>query len=179
MFEKIARFSVRFRWFIIVAWIAAIPVLTHYLPNINDVVQSDNTQFLPKDSPTTRAAMLEAVFQGKKSVSNSIIVAVTDSGPLSPADNAAIERVEMAVSQVRDVTQVQDQGVSADGQARQILVGLTGAAYGNEASRLAANIRDQFSGGLPSGLHIYLTGQLGESFEAWRSKRNGRNNTEI
>jgi RND superfamily putative drug exporter len=178
MFEKIARFSVKFRWLIIIFWIVAIPVLTHYLPNINDVVQNDNTQFLPKDSPTTRAAMLEAVFQGKKTASSSIVVAVRDSGPLEPADNAALARIETAVARVPDVTLVQDQGISADGQARQILVGLTGAAYGNEASRLAANIRNQFKQ-VPSGMHVYMTGQLGESVDAGRANRSGRNNTEI
>lgn len=179
MFEEIARFAVKFRWLIIVAWIVAIPVLTHYLPNINDVVKNDNTQFLPKDSPTTQAAMLEAVFQGKKTVSSSVIVAVRDSGPLTTADNAAIAQAEAAVARVPDITLVQDQGVSADGQARQILVGLTGAAYGNESSRLAANIRNQLNRGLPSGLHIYLTGQLAESVDAGRANRSGRNNTEI
>ena len=92
MFEKIARFSVRFRWFIIVAWIVAVPVLTHNLLNINDVSKNDNTQFLPKNSPTTEAANLETVFQGKKTADSSVIVAVRDSGPLTAADNAAIGR---------------------------------------------------------------------------------------
>jgi RND superfamily putative drug exporter len=179
MFEKIARFSVKFRWLIIVAWIVAIPVLTQNLPSINDVTKNDNTQFLPASSPTTQAALLEAVFQGKKTVGSSLVVAVRDSGPLSPGDNAAIGHIEAAVSHVPDVTLVQDQGVSADGRARQILVGLTGSAYGNQASWLAGNIRAQLRQGVPAGLHLYLTGQLGESVDAGKSNSSGRNSTEI
>ncbi len=178
MFEKIARFSVRFRWFIIVAWIIAVPVLTHNLLNINNVSKNDNTQFLPKSSPTTQAAELETVFQGKKTVDSATIVAVRNSGPLTAADNAAIERIEAGVKNVQDISLVQDQGVSADGQARQVLVGVTGAAFGDQATNIVSDIRAQMNKDVPAGLHVYLTGQLAESVDSSNSDRTGRNSTE-
>lgn len=178
MFEKIARFSVRFRWFIIVAWIVAVPVLTHNFLNINDVSKNNNTQFLPKNSPTTQAANLETVFQGHKTADSSVMVAVRNSGPLTAADNAAIDRIETSIKQVQDVSLVQDQGVSADGQARQVLVGVTGAAFGDQATTIVSDIRAQMGRGVPSGLHLYLTGQLAESVDSSNSNRTGRNSTE-
>src|SRR5665213_598030 len=178
MFEKIARFSVRFRWFIIVAWIVAVPVLTHNLLNINDVSKNDNTQFPPKNSPTTEAANLETVFQGKKTADSSVIVAVRDSGPLTAADNAAIERIEAGVKKVPDISLVHNQGVSADGQAQQILVGVTGAAFGDQSTTIVSDIRAQMGRDLPAGLHVYLTGQLAESVDSSNSNRTGRNSTE-
>jgi len=179
MFEKIARFSVRFRWLIIVFWIAAVPVLTHSLLNINNVSSNDNSSFLPKNSPTTVATNLESSFQGKKTlIDSSIIVAVRNSGPLTAADNAAINRIEAAVKHVPDVSLVQDQGASADGQARQILVGISGAGFGNQANTIAQDIRDQFNRGVPAGLQLHLTGQFAESIDSSKANNKGRDNTE-
>ena len=60
MFHALARFSVRFRWVIVVIWVLAIPVVLRTLPALSSVVQSDNTQFLPADSPSQQAAQLAA-----------------------------------------------------------------------------------------------------------------------
>ena len=123
MFEKIARFSVRFRWFIIIFWIAAVPIVTANFPSITDVSKNDNSEFLPKKSPTTQATKLEETFQSKQTASTAAIVAVSDNGPLTAADNAAIDRVAQAVKGVSAVTAVKNQGVSADGQAQELSVG--------------------------------------------------------
>src|SRR5439155_22501314 len=86
------------------------------------VLKSDNTQFLPADSPRAQAAQLAAPFEGANPSSTAIIVAVRTSGSLTPADNDAIARVEQAVARVPGVTLVRDQGSSRDGQAYTILV---------------------------------------------------------
>ncbi len=178
MFEAIARFSVRFRWFIIAAWLIAVPVLTHNFLNINDVSKNNNVKFLPSSSPTTKAAELETVFQGKNTADSSTIVAARDNGPLTAADNTAIQRIETAVRKLPDITEVQNQGLSADGQARQIKLGITQAAFSNQATTIASNIRDQLGRDLPAGLHVYLTGQLAESVDSNNANRTGRNSTE-
>jgi len=178
MFEAIARFSVRFRWFIIVAWIIAVPVLTHSLLNITNVAKNDNTQFLPKNSSTTQASNLESSFQGKKTADGAVIIAVRNSGPLTAADNAAIDRIEGAVRHVPDVSLVQDQGVSSDGQARQVFVGISGAGFGDQAIVIAKDIRSQLERDVPAGLQLHLTGQLAESVDSNNANRSGRNNTE-
>ncbi|HEY5152746.1 MAG TPA: MMPL family transporter [Candidatus Saccharimonadales bacterium] len=179
MFEKIARFSVRFRWFIIVFWIVAVPVLTANLPNINNVSKNDNSQFLPKNSPSTQAVNLESGFQPKGTASTATIVAVRDSGPLTASDDQAISRVIPEVRSLHGVNSVFDQGTSADGQARQLMVGISGAGFGQQASEIVKNIRAQLHDNIPAGLQLHLTGQFAESVDSDSASNHGRNNTEL
>lgn len=178
MFEAIARFSVRFRWFIIIFWIAMVPIVTANFPSINSVTKDNNSQFLPKNSPTSKASDLETQFQSKSTAGTSVIVAVRDGGPLTAADNAAIDQAAKNVKGVKDVTEVKNQGVSADGQAREVSVGVNGAGFGNQATQIVSDIRGQLNKDVPSGLHIYLTGDLAQGVDAENANQKGRNNTE-
>lgn len=179
MFEKIARFSVRYRWFILVFWIALIPIVTANFPSITDVSKTDNTEFLPKDSPTTRAGKLETAFQSEKTASTAAIVAVRADGPLSGADNAAINRNAAAIRHVDHVTSVQNQGISADGRARELLVGVGGAAFGDQATDIVHDIRTQAQKNLPPGLSLHLTGDLAAGVDSESANQKGRNSTEF
>ncbi len=178
MFEKIARFSVRFRWLVIIVWIAAIPIVTANFPSITDVSKNDNSSFLPKDSPTTQAGKLETAFQSDKTASTAAIVAVSSRGPLTADDNVAIDRIAAAVSHVTYVTSVQNQGVSADGQARQLLVGVGGAAFGDQATSIVQEIRAQLNKDVPPGLSLHLTGDMASGVDAESANQKGRNSTE-
>src|SRR5947209_6704516 len=122
MFQAIGRFAVRFRWLVLVAWIVAIPLLTANLPNINDVSKNNNSDFLPKNSPSVEAVNLESNFQKKDTAGTSVIVASRESGTLTKADNLAIDRVIAKVKRVHGISELHDKGISADGHARQLLV---------------------------------------------------------
>ena len=178
MFEKIARFSVKFRWLIIIAWIAAVPVLTSSLPKISDVTKNDNSQFLPKNSPTQKAADLAAQFQAKDTAGGALLVASRADGPLTAADSTAIDRVIAQVKTLKSITNVQDRGLSKDGQAHQFFVGINGDAFGPGAATVIDNIRSKLVG-LPSGAQLNLTGQLPQSVDGEKSNNSGRNKTEI
>lgn len=179
MFEAIARFSVKFRWLIIVAWLVAVPVLTTHLLNINDVSKNDNSQFLPKDSASTQAINLEANFQSKNTSATSTIVAVRQSGRLSASDNQSIDQIVTAVKKVHGVSAIRNQGESADGHARQLLVDLNGAAFGTEATTIIQNIRTQLNHNTPTGLALHLTGNFAQSVDANNANTHGRNSTEL
>jgi len=179
MFEKIGRFSVRFRWFIIVFWIVAVPVVTANFPSITSVTKNDNSDFLPKNSPTTQAAHLETAFQQKKTATNAVIVINRSAGPLTPADQTVVQTIIAKVKHVPDVTEVRNAGVSADGQAEQILVGINGNAFGQGATDIVKNIRaDTRPAGLPAGLQVNLTGDLAAGVDQENSNSKGRNSTE-
>lgn len=179
MFEKIARFSVRFRWLIIIFWIAMVPIVTANFPSITDVSKNNNSEFLPKNSPTTQAAKLESAFQSKKTPDTSVIIAVRDNGKLTAADNAAISRIADKVKGIESVTSVQNQGVSADGQASELLVGVTSAAFGDQATQIVNDIRAQLNSDVPSGLSLHLTGDMAQSVDAETANQHGRNSTEF
>lgn len=180
IFGKIARFSVRFRWFIIVFWIALIPIVTANFPSITDVTKTNQSDFLPKDSPTTTAANLETAFQSKKTATNAVIVASRDGQPLTSADKAAIDQVVANVRGVKDVTQIRDVGYSADEQAQQVFVGISGAAFGDKATTIVDNIRAQMNKvSLPEGLNVHLTGDLAAGVDQENANSKGRNSTEF
>jgi RND superfamily putative drug exporter len=179
MFEAIARFSVRFRWLIIIFWIATVPVLTANLPSITNVAKNNNSDFLPKNNPSTAAAKLETAFQRKDTATSAVIVAASDAGPLTASDNAAISRIEAAAKHVENVTEVRDQGVSADGQARQVFVGISNAGFGQQGIDIVKNIRGAIQkSGVPAGLSTHLTGNLPAGVDSENANSKGRNSTE-
>lgn len=179
LFESIGKFAVRFRWLILILWIAAIPVVTSSFPNINDVSKNNNSDFLPKNSPTDTAVKLENKFQSKDTAANAIIIAARKSGPLTDADKTAIQDVETNIKQLKNITEVKDQGISADGQARQIQVGVNGEAFGEKATDIVKDIRAQMKRtAKPAGLEMHLTGDLAAGVDASNNQQQGRSSTE-
>ena len=176
----IARFSVRFRWLVIIFWIVAIPVVSANFPSITDVTKNNQSDFLPKNSPSVTASKLESAFQSKNTATNAVIVVSRDGQALTKADKAAVSQIVNNVKGVKDVTQIRDAGVSADGQAQQILVGVSGAAFGQKATDIVKNIRDQMAKvNLPSGLSVHLTGDLAAGVDQENANSKGRNSTEL
>jgi hypothetical protein len=51
MFAAIARFDVRFRWVIVVVWVAGAIAGIRLLPSLSSVTQPSNTQFLSSSAP--------------------------------------------------------------------------------------------------------------------------------
>src|SRR6266851_5625381 len=105
------RFAVRFRWIIVAAWVAA-AVLAN-------LAKQDNAGLLPAGSPSVQAARMGAPFQGISQTPVSVIVA-RDSGALTAADLAAVDRLAGGLAGVGHVQRVRDLGVSRDGQAVQL-----------------------------------------------------------
>src|SRR5438876_8049894 len=121
MFMTIARFDVRFRWLIVVVWIAATTAAVFTLPSLSSVTQSNNAQFLSSSSPSVQAGEIAKPFRGLDPTGTAIIVASRAVGPLTSADKAAIGRVEQAAQGVSGVYLVRDEGTSKDGKAAQAL----------------------------------------------------------
>ncbi len=62
MFAALGRFTVRFRWLIVAAWVIAVVGLVTGLPNLSSVEKSSNSDFLPASSASVRAATLAGAF---------------------------------------------------------------------------------------------------------------------
>lgn len=178
MFSKIARFSVKFRWLIIIFWIAMVPVLSSTLPKLADVSKNDNSVFLPKNSQTQKAADLEASFQSKDTSTRSVLVSSRSDGVLTPADNAAVEQMLGKLKSVKGVSEIQDVGVSKDGKAHEYFIGLGQEAAGPNALKLVDDIRAKMKVNVP-GLQVHLAGELAQAVDSQNANSKGRNNTEI
>jgi RND superfamily putative drug exporter len=144
-FAGAGRLSVRFRWAIVLVWVAGTAAAMVLLPSLSNVTQSDNTSFLPASARSEEAAQLASPLQGASLTAVTVVAARAD-GPLTRADQAAIARLSDALSRVAKVTSVRDAGQSADGRAEQltVLAGLaqTGGLATSQQASLVAGLRD-------------------------------------
>lgn len=179
MFKSLAKFSVKFRWPIIIFWIAMVPLVSANFPKLNDVEKNNTSDFLPKNSQTVVGASLEDSFKQKDTATNSVIVAARSGGKLTPADYAALQRMTENVKKVKDITETRPFGTSADGQAQSYFVGITGAAFGQGAFDIIQNVRDAIhKTNFPAGLQVHMTGDLAAEVDQENANNSGRNKTE-
>ncbi len=161
-YAALGRFVVRFRYLIVVAWVAITIGCVIALPSLSSVIPNTNfSAFLPANSPGIQASNLETAFRNIRYAS-ATIVAVRDNGVLTPADQAAIAQLENVVRAMPLVKTVRDLSVSPDGAARQIAIQAAVSNSGNgPGATLVNNIRDAFGQvNAPTGLTFHLTGQL-------------------
>jgi RND superfamily putative drug exporter len=166
-FDSLGRFAVRFRFLIVVAWIILPILAVKTLPSLADVAKDTTSGFLPSSAPSMQAAALAAPFQNSALASANLVIA--RDGGLTPADNAAMDRLEAQVKTVPHVQIVLDLGISADATARQALVEADVVAFsgGPEAQGVVDDIRALFRQvGAPAGLQVHLTGQLAIQVDA-------------
>ena len=177
-FTSLGRFSVRFRYLIVVLWIVGTVLAVKALPSLSDVAKDTTSGFLPANAPSMQAANLAAPFQNASLASATLVVA--RDGGLTAADNAAVDTLEAQIRQVPRVKLVLDLGVSSDGQARQALLQATVVAFsgGPEATGVVDAIRATFTtAGAPAGLQIHLTGQLATQIDTIKATGSSQDQT--
>jgi RND superfamily putative drug exporter len=167
-FAVIGRLSVRFRWAIVLAWVAGAAAAMTLLPSLSSVTQSDSTSFLPASAPSERAAELASPLQGA-SLTAVTVVAARTGGPLSAADGTFVARLAGSLSRVDRVVAVRDAGQSADGQAEQLTVlaalAQSGGLAASQQATLVAGMRSVIHGaigaaGPPGGLAVHTAGTV-------------------
>ena len=62
-FTGLGRFSVRFRFLIVLAWVVVTVLAVRLLPSLSDVAKDTTSGFLPSNSPSMQAAAMAAPFQ--------------------------------------------------------------------------------------------------------------------
>jgi putative drug exporter of the RND superfamily len=165
IYETLARFVVRFRWAVVVFWLAA-AVLTTGLPSIGSEVNDNNSAFLRSSEPSIHAANVAAPILGggaSGNVTQIPLVAVSTSGRLSAADVVSITHLVTLLRGVQKVDSVQVAGVSPDAQAVQLRLRahIAVSATPDKDKALVEALQAQFPKVRPpSGLHFYVTGQI-------------------
>ena len=178
-FTSLGRFSVRFRFLVVLAWIVVTVLAVRTLPSLGDVAKDTTSGFLPATSPSMQAATMAAPFQDASLAPATLVVA--RDGGLTAADNAAIDRIETGIRSIERVRAVVDLGVSRDGQARQALVEVEVIAFsaGPEAKKAVDAIRSTFgSAGAPPGLQMHLTGQLATQIDTVAASGSSQDQTQ-
>ena len=91
-FAATGRLAVRFRWAIVLAWVAGAAAAMALLPSLSSVTQSDNTSFLPASAPSEQAAQLASPLQ-EASLTAVTVVAARSGGTVTGADEAFLVRL--------------------------------------------------------------------------------------
>jgi RND superfamily putative drug exporter len=166
-FAAAGRLSVRFRWVIVLTWVAGAVAAMALLPSLSSVTQSDNTSFLPASAPSEQAAQLASPLQGAR-LTTVTVVAAAAHGTLTGADQAFVARLAGSLSQVAKVygvVSVRDAGQSADRQAEQLTVlaalAQSGGLAAAQQASLVAGLRDVIrSAGARPGFSVHTAGAV-------------------
>jgi putative drug exporter of the RND superfamily len=162
VFGGIGSFAVRFRWFILVAWVIAAVAVPRALPSLSSVTQGNNANFLPASAPSEHALKLAAPLGGS-TLTPVPVVAASTQGALTPADQAWWQKLQHDLAKVPTVVKVRDLGRSPDGQAAQLQV-LSNVSQGGTGSGLTTLVKDLRGAiardGPPSGLSVHLAGAV-------------------
>jgi len=176
VFGAIGGFSVRFRWFVTLAWIAFAVAAVALLPALSSVTQSNNTKFLPASAPVEQAVRLAAPF-GTANLLALPVVAARTGAPLTPADAAALTALQQGLASAPSVQRTVDIGRSADGQAEQLLVlAIQGGGNPNHNLDLVNALRAKIArAGLPAGVKVHLAGDVAVAVDQQKATGNTGN----
>jgi putative drug exporter of the RND superfamily len=165
-YSSLGRFSVRFRWFIVVFWLAATILAGHFFPSLLSVTKQSNTDFLPKSSPSNVASRLGSPLQNANLTAVPVVVS-RPGGKLTSADIPYINRLVTALAKVPHVTRARDLGSSPDGVATQIQT-LANINVGQEGpiKGLVDGLRAAITGvRAPPGVQTHLAGQAADQVD--------------
>lgn len=175
-FGAIGRFSVRFRWLVVVAWVVVTVLAVHSFPSLSSQVNNNNSAFLPASAPSNQAADLAQPIIGSINQSEIPVVASTSGAHLTAEDEAALKRAVKELGAVPTVKSVDFIGASPNGRAAQLLVISKVNNFDQTGvNKLVTNLQGALDrAGFPSDLHVNMAGQVAtEVANQKQSKKQG------
>jgi putative drug exporter of the RND superfamily len=186
IFRGIGTFAVKFRWVILIVWIAAAVVIPKTLPSLASVTQGNNSAFLPNSAPSEKATELAAPLGASLSVTPVPVIAAVGSGSLTAADQAYLTTLQGDLKKVATVTTVRDLGQSSvpgpggvAGQAAQLEV-LSTVSTGdqNAMTDLVNDLRSTIAASHPpAGMQVHTAGQIAINVD--QQKQSGKTGNEV
>jgi putative drug exporter of the RND superfamily len=176
IFGAIGRVTVRFRWLVVLLWIAAAFAALTQLPSLSSVTQSNNSKFLPASAPSEHAAELAAPF-GTANLLPVPVLAARAGAPLTPADIKAIAALQGRLRSVSGVHNVLDAGTAPGGHAKQLVVlAVQGGGNPNATTDLVDALRAKIAqAALPAGLQTHLAGDIAVQVDQQKASGNTGN----
>ena len=186
IFRGIGKFAVKFRWVVLIVWIAAAVAIPKALPSLASVTQGNNSAFLPASAPSEHATNLAAPLGISLTVTPVPVVAAVSTGSFTAADQAYLGTLVTDLGKVGTVTKVRQLGVSAvpgpngvAGQAAQIQV-LSTVSQSDQGAMtdLVKNLRSTITAaGPPAGMQVHLAGQLAINVD--QQKQSGNTGSQV
>lgn len=162
-----SRLSSRRPWLVVVAWMAITVAMNLAVPQLEQIAGRDATPLVPADAPSQQATdAMDAAFNDGDSESF-VVVAMERTAGLTRADQRYVETLaDRLRGDEEDVAFVQDLRdpdlrralTSKDGQARYLLVGITGVTGAPASLRQVEAVREVVAEDRPEGLVTAVTG---------------------
>jgi putative drug exporter of the RND superfamily len=179
VFRGIGSFAVKFRWFVLVAWIIAAVAVPRFLPSLSSVTQGNNANFLPASAPSEHALTLAGPLGGS-TLTPVPVVAASTQGTLTQAEQAWLQKLQQDLGQVPTVVKVRDLGHSPDGQAAQlqVLSNVSQSGSGTGLTTLVKDLRNTIArDGPPAGLDVHLAGAI--AIQVDQQSKSGNTDSQI
>jgi putative drug exporter of the RND superfamily len=169
-FEGLGRTVVRFRWAIVVMWLAGTVAAVALLPSLASQVNNNNGAFLPASAPSNQAARLAAPLIGSVDHTQIPIVAVASGAGFTDADKAALVGLLTRLQRVPTSLGAHYLAASPDGRAAELL--LVSSVSPFDQTKTAALVDDLTSAiagaRLPGNLSVHLAGQVASNVASQR-----------
>jgi RND superfamily putative drug exporter len=175
MFDKIGLFSSRFRYPIILFWVATVILITLLAPNLGEMSISEQSSFLSAKAPSIKAAELaNQYFPEQASSGSAVLVLHSTNGavfenPQIPAYMAELNRwLETGVDPSGNIVtsilspvdpSLTDRLTSKDGKVVIFSIGLTGATDSTAVGDVIRAMQDRMEK-TPAGIEGYVTGTI-------------------
>jgi RND superfamily putative drug exporter len=164
----LARFSAARAGWVVLAWVALAAALNIFVPQLEEVAARDSSPVVPAYAPSIIAvAEMDEAF-GNGGSQSFVVIAMERDGGLVPADKKYAGRLAQVltkdeenvsfVQDIREHPELLDPLTSEDGEARYLLVGITGQTGAPSSIRQVTAVRDVVDELAPEGLTTEVTG---------------------
>ncbi len=174
MFDALFRFATKFRLAIILAWLVVAAALFLLAPSLSEVGVTDESQFLPKDTPSATAGRIlnEKFASVTENAAGSGLILIYDANGLSDADMQDAQSIyewlisDSAPPEITGVVSIFDNEnlrarlISQDQTAMLMNVDFSVGALSEAAGSASKQIETYLSDNYP-GETIYFTGEIG------------------
>ena len=189
MFQALARFTTRHKYWVIAFWLVLAAALALLAPKLSKVGVTNESDFLPEGAPSLTAQKILAQHFPDIAASGELLIVLYDPQGLSKADRAygrdlvAWLKSANSPDPAIQITSVYDQPelepllVSKDGQVMLIQANPSAEAYSDAANLTVKRIRAHIQETKPQNLTVALTGQAAIGYDLFRGILNSVDKT--
>ena len=179
-FTGLGKFTVKFRWLILIVWIVGTFAAVKGLPSLSSEVNNDNSAFLPNSAPDVKAANLAEPLVGKESLDPIDVVASRPDTALTGGDVSAVQREAVLLKGIANVKQVIFLGSSPNGRAIQLEALANVGGFGIQQAEDAINsiIASFPKANGPPGLQFHVAGQIADDVAQNQASKTQGNQTQ-
>jgi RND superfamily putative drug exporter len=174
MFKGLGGFASKFRFLIILFWVALAVFMVLWAPTLSETGKLDTSDFLPSGSDSEKAAELIAQYFPEENTDSSATVVIYDEGGLSASDMAFAQSfsewltAQGADSGIESVTSIYTNPalasslVSPDNTTMLVNIGINISDSGKSSSEILESIGTYISGNdTSSSMEVYVSGEAG------------------